>query len=333
MSIHQKLRSIDLLLAGSHESRFSDPARMVYLAELAEAAANRLSPDELPSEAIADVRARVWAELGNAYRLADALDRSHRAFELALDCYERGTGDSELLALIVDRFASLLSHLRREPEAFPLLDRLASLYESRGDRHLAGRTLILRGALAANSGDPSACIAYTSKGLTWVSPAREPALIPVATHNLLNGATALGHFSLVAHLIPKVRHLYEGSPLLLLRLRWLEGRVAEGMDELAAAEEAYREARDGFSAAGLEFPACLVALDWVLMLSKQRRWREILPLAEEMLVGFRSLRVSREALLTLVLLRRACETGAAEAAQVADSIAKLRDLLLERAES
>ncbi len=332
MSIDQKLRSIDLLLAKSHESRFSDPARMVYLAELAQVAANRLSPTELASEAIADVRAKVWAELGNAYRLADALDRSQAAFELSLDWYERGTGDSELLALIVDRFASLLSHLRREPEAFALLDRLASFYESRGDRHLAGRTLILRGALAANSGDPAGCIAYTSKGLTWLSPSREPALIPVAIHNLLNSATGLGYFSLVAQFIPRVRHFYDRSPLLLLRLRWLEGRVAEGLNELAAAEEAYREARNGFSEAGLEFPACLVALDWVLMLSRQRRWREIIPLAEEMLAGFRSLRVAREAIIGLALLQRACETGEAEVAQAADSIERLRSLLMAQAD-
>lgn len=332
MSITQQLRSIDLLLAESHASRFRDPARMVYLAELAQVAANRLSPSELAREAIADVRAKVWAELGNAYRLGDALDRSYAAFDVALDWYERGTRDSELLALIVDRFASLLAHLRREPEAFLLLDRLASLYESRGDRHLAGRTLVLRGALAANSGDPSSCLVYTSQGLTWISPSREPTLIPVAVHNLLNSATALGCLPLVAQLIPKVRHLYEGSPLLLLRLRWLEGRVAEGLNDRTAAQEAYREARNGFSEAGLEFPACLVALDWALMLARQRRWREIIPLAEEMLVGFRSLRVAQEAMIAVALLQSACEKGEAEAAQVADCIELLRKFLVERAD-
>jgi hypothetical protein len=324
-----EIAAIDLLLSESHGSRFRDPERMVYLAELAQAAANRLDPTALSAEAIADVHARVWAELGNAYRVADALDHSYRAFDQALDAFERGSGDVLLLALIADRLASLLSHLRRDPEAFALLEGLAAFHVSRSEWHLAGRALILRGVYAQNAGDPEGCILYTARGLGLITASREPTLILNAVHNLLCGTTDLGHFLLVNELIPKVRHLYEGAPLQLLRLRWLEGRVAAGLNNLPAASQAFKETRAGFSEAGLVFPTCVVSLDLALVLTRQRRWRDIVPLAEEMLAGFRALRVGREAILTLLLLRRACQTGGRETTVVSDCIRRLKTFLEE----
>src|SRR5882757_11047230 len=99
---------------------------MFYLAALAQAAAHRLDPHEVRPEVIADTQARVWAELGNAYRLADLLDRAEAAFKSSVDALERGSGDPLLAAQIADRFASLLFHRRHFQEAFTLLDRLAA---------------------------------------------------------------------------------------------------------------------------------------------------------------------------------------------------------------
>ena len=150
---------------------------MIYLAELAQAAADRLDPGQVRPEVIADTQARVWAELGNAYRLADLLDRAEAAFKSAVDALDRGSGDPLLAARIADRFASLLAHRRRFPDAFALLDRLATFYVSQGERHLAGRALITRGAYAENAGDPETAIRYTLGGLELIQPERDATLL------------------------------------------------------------------------------------------------------------------------------------------------------------
>jgi tetratricopeptide (TPR) repeat protein len=327
LPIDQALANIDLLLTESHKARYSDPSRMVYLAELAQAAANRIDPSALPAEELADLHASVWAELGNAYRLADFLDHSQAAFEQALDAYERGSGNLAILSLIANRFATLLCHLRRFSEAFELLERLADRHAARQEWHQAGRALILRGAYSANSGDPKGCIYFTSKGLQWITPSEEPTLILNGVHNLLSSAADLGFFFLVAELLPQVRHLYEGLPLQLLQLRWLEGRVAAGLKDFSTARESLEAAREGFAASGLVYLSSLVSLDLALLLASQGLWGEIVPLAERVLESFRALRIGREAIMTLVILRRACERGDGDTAKIREQLESLRVVL------
>jgi tetratricopeptide (TPR) repeat protein len=320
---------IERLLAESRDSRYQDPLRMIYLAELAQAAADRLDPCQVPPEVIADTLATVWAELGNAYRLADLLDRAEAAFKSAVDALDQGSGDPLLAARIADRFASLLAHRRRFPEAFALLDRLASFYESRGEPHLAGRALIKRGAFAENAGDPETAIRYTLGGLELIQPERDATLLLSAVHNLVWSATDLGLYSLVAESLPRIRLLYCSSRLNALRLRWLEGRLAAGTGQNAEAEAAFGDARAGFAKSRLIFPASLVTIDLALLFAQVGRRGEIIPLAEEVMTTFRALQVGREAILALLLLRRACEDTGQELARVVERLVEIRRLLAD----
>lgn len=323
------LSLIERLLGESRASRYQDPLRMIYLAELAQAAAHRLDPRRVRPEVIADTGARVWAELGNAYRLAALFDRSEAAFRNAVDALERGSGDPLLAARIADRFVSLLSDRQRFPEAFALLDRLAQFYVSRGERHLAGRALISRGAYAENAGDPETAIRYTLGGLELIQPARDSTLLLSAVHNLVWSATDLGLYSLVTELLPRIRSLYDSSRLNGLRLRWLEGRLAAGAGQSAIAEAAFRDARAGFVESRLIFPASLVMIDLALLLAREGRRAEIIPLAEELVATFRALRVGREAILALLLLRRACEDAGQALSRVMERLIEIRRLLAD----
>ena len=320
---------IDLLLEESRSSRFTDPARMVYFAELAQAAAHRLSPDHHSPLVVADTQARVWAELGNAYRLADALDSAEAAFVQSVDALERGSGAPLLAALVADRFAALLCHRRRFDEAFALLDRLSTFYLAAEERHLAGRALVIRGAYEENAGNPQACALYTAKGLELIDSREEPGLLLSAVHNLLSSAADLGHFSLAAEFLPVIRPLYGSDRLNLLRLRWLEGRVAAGLGKTVEAEEAFRAVKAGFAEARLIFPAGLVMLDLALLLDREGRTAEIVPLAEEMLTFFQALQIGREAVVSLLLLRRSCEERAQAAITVPERILTVRRIVLE----
>jgi tetratricopeptide (TPR) repeat protein len=323
------LATIDLLLAESRSCRYSDPSRMVYLAELAQAAANRLDGLLHAQPVIADVHSRVWAELGNAYRLADELDRAEAAFGQALDAFERGSRRPVLITLIAERFAALLCHRRRFPEALALLERLASHHLAAGHRHLAGRALVIRGAYAENAGDARSCLVDTARGVELLTAGDDPDLLLSAVHNLLSAATDLGHFSLASRFLPRVSPLYGEDRLKRLRLRWLEARIATGLGERAAAEEAFREAREGFAAAGLLFPTGLVTLDLALLLAADGRNAEIASLAEEMVATFQALQVGREGVFSLLLLGRACREGEKTSAAVAEWILELKRSLSE----
>jgi tetratricopeptide (TPR) repeat protein len=323
------LAAIDRLLAESQASRYQNPLRMIYLAELAQAAVHRLDPLKIGPEAVADTDARVWTELGNAYRLAGLLDRAEMAFEEAVDALERGSGEPLLAAQIADRFASLLAHRRRFPEALALLDRLAAFYAAQGEPHLAGRALIARGAYTENAGDPETAIRYTVGGLERIEPERDATLLLTAVHNLVWSATDLGLDSVVEEFLPRIRPLYGSDRLNGLRLRWLEGRLAAATGRAADAEAAFGDARAGFAESRLIFPASLVTIDLALLLAQAGRRAEIIPLAEEVLASFSALQVGREAILALLLLRRACEDSGLALAQVAERLLELRRLLTD----
>lgn len=298
------VEKIDLLLEKSHAKRYRDPQEMVRLAELARDEAERLGA----SRPAADLRCRVFAEVANAYRLSDRLDLAEQAMQRALGSFEAGSKSSGLLALLADRLSSLLCHRRRFPEALELLDILGELYRSSGEEHLAGRALILRGLYTEYSGDPERALDLTLEALALIDREKDPALLLAAVHNLLWCATEMGLFAAVRRLLPGVRPLYgEGDRLSRLRLSWVEARVAAGLGEGGEAERIFQEVRGGFLGEGLLFPGSLVSLDLALLLLAQGRVAEIGELAAELILSFRTLGVGREALASLVLLRRAAE--------------------------
>lgn len=317
-----EMSRINILLEGSRARRYDNPRDMVHLAELARAAAEALDPEEYGAVRIADLRARVWTELGNAYRVAEALYLADRALFRAIGCYDEGSKDLRILAQIADRTASLLWHQRRFEDAFALLDRIAQFYRSRGEGNLAARALIKRGLIAENSGDPEEAVRLLLEALTLLDSRADSGLRLAGVHNLLMCATEVGLFPLVRRLLGMVRPLYgsNGNRLNLLRLRWVEGRVFAGLGSPEEAEAAFREVREGFLEAGLLFPASMVSLDLARLWLNRNRIAEIKGLAEELIESFRMLRVGREAIVSLLLLRRACEKERIVAREIAEAV-------------
>ncbi|HEV7516683.1 MAG TPA: hypothetical protein VGR07_10320, partial [Thermoanaerobaculia bacterium] len=134
----------EALLSASRELRHQDPESMVFLAALAVGVAERLD-SRSSSPDVSDLRARAWAELGNARRVANDLVGAEAALERSLARAEVGSGDPLLLARLLDLTASLYSDQRRFEQAFQLLDLVHQIYCQHGERHLAGRALISKG--------------------------------------------------------------------------------------------------------------------------------------------------------------------------------------------
>lgn len=318
--VSQDLLTITRLLDRSREARYNDPHKMIHLAELAQAAAERLSTEDHGAKQVADIRARVWAELANAYRVGDFLDLAEGCIKRALDHYEFGTREPLLLGLIADRLASLLCHKRRFPEAFLLLDRLYGLYRSLGHANMAGRALITRGLYTENAGDPKAAVLITREGLKLLDREADPQLVLAGLHNLMWCLTELQEFKLVATQLKLIRPLYGTDRLNLLRLAWVEARVAAGTGQQSQAEELYQATRTGFFSENLVFPGSLVSLELALLWQSQARWGDVRGLAEDLVSAFRNLGVGREAIVALLLLRRSVDQVAVRAGEVRNRI-------------
>jgi tetratricopeptide (TPR) repeat protein len=116
--------------------------------------------------------------------------------------------------------------------------------------------------------------------------------------------------------LPTVKKLAEilgKAGLQLLKLRWLEGRVAAGLGQTEQAVAALEEVRQAFTKEKIAYSAALVSLNLALLYLQQGRTAEVRALAEEMIWIFQEKKIRREALAALTLF---CQAARQEAATV-----------------
>lgn len=302
-------------LQRSSSLRYSDPAGMIRDAEAARKLAFLVPPLRYGRRVTADLRARVLAEVGNAYRVADDLDAAGDTLAEAAAWARRGTGDPRLLARVGELAASLHADSRRFDEAIVMIERVRSFYEQIGDHHSAGRALIKQGMFTQEDGRPLEAIAVYASGLKCLEPGRDPNLELTAVHGLAYCLHEAGCSAQARELLTEKRPLYErlAEPLKMVRLRWLEGKIAFALDDDAEAEIALRAARQGYQKAGKNYDVALVSLDLALVLTKHARRHELVVLVDGMVATFRRLKIRREGFAALILLRKVCERPVFEA--------------------
>jgi hypothetical protein len=92
---------VEVLLAVCFEARYRDPRQMLRLARQARSAAEQLDPALYGDRRLADLKARTWAELGNALRVNEQFDKVRDVLKRArLLLAEQGTGDLLIQAYI-----------------------------------------------------------------------------------------------------------------------------------------------------------------------------------------------------------------------------------------
>lgn len=320
----QKWGLCESLIARSQACRHQDPEQMVLLAERAAAIAADLDPLFYGPELTADLRARCLAELGNAHRVADDLEAAERSLRHAGEESARGTQDPLLLARIMDLTASLRGAQRRFGEALELLDAVYRLYESHGDRHNAGRALISKGLYTGYDNNPEEAVNLLSTGLTLIHPASDPKLVISAVHNLITFLADGGRFRQAQRLLRRARPAYdaEGDRLNLIKLHWLEGKIAAGLGRLRRAELLLKQARQELEATGLHYHAALVSLDLAAVWLGQGKTAETRTLVENLVATFRARRIAREALAALVLLKEAFDLDRAEPLELLRAVSR-----------
>lgn len=304
------------LLEQSRRLRASDPEAMVMTASLAASSADRLDPRTYAPRQLADFQAEARAELGNALRVTGDTARAEHELTRAFELAQKGTGDAVLLVRILDFMASLYSDQRRFADACHLLDRLYDLHLGRGDQHLAGRTLISKGIAVGHASETGQAIHLLSEGLRRIDPQRDPRLALAAIHNLIWFLVEAGRLPEADGLLVQSRGLYacHGERLDLLKVLWLEGRIAIGLGDDERAQRALLQVRNGFEQAELPYDAALVGLDLAAVWLRQGRTAEIRRLLDEILTEFRARNIRREAIGAVLMLKEALRKDGASLA-------------------
>jgi tetratricopeptide (TPR) repeat protein len=295
----------DLLVDESHETGFQDPGRAVELARLAILLVDRLTPDECGGEDVREsLRARVWAQLGNAHRIHSDLSEAEEALTVAGDLLADGVVGLFDRARVLALLASLRRAQERFDEALQLFNRVALIYKKLGQWNLLGRTLLQKSLVCGESGDIETEMLMLRRALDLIDPQADPRLFLAARHNLIHALNESGQsreaFALLFHSRPL--YLRMGDRMNLLKLRWVEGLVAAGLQRHDQAEAAFREVREAYAGIGLDYDAALVSLDLAGVYVAQGRVADLRQVVEETLVVFQSRHTHRAALAAVLVL-------------------------------
>lgn len=296
----------EALLSRSWALRYKSPAQMRHLARVAVEMARSFDPRIYGERQVADLQARAWGELANAYRVADKLHEAQDAFGWAFSHLERGTGDPFLKARLLDLKASWWGTRRHFEIALETLELVPKLYHEAGDAHLAGRTLITKALYTFYGGDATEAMFLNKQGRALIDEEREPTLVSFAVYNDILYMIEKESFEQADRWLFRNRARFQGFDAVnAVKLRWLEGRISYGLKRFPSAEIAFRAVIEGFGAHGMKFARALASLELAMTLLRQDRYDEA---QAEVLAAhqvFMALDIRREVLAATVLLKEA----------------------------
>lgn len=298
--------SIDFLLARSLSLRYSDPQRMVRCAELAVQLADSISAERYGTKLLADLRAEAWGTLANAYRVMDLLVAAQESFGKAIRMAESGTGAPRVLTRIGEMLAALLRDQREFSRAAELLESLASYYRRIGSQEALSRILLSRAIVASHDNDPEEAIRWLRQVIGLTPPESDLRLSVI--HELTSCLVEAGYPREAEAVIRKHERLYRRSGKLnILRRFWLQGRISVALGNSRRAEGQFHVARLGFRELGKYYDTALVSLDLALIYARTGQRTSTIRLVDEMVRTFRELGIAREAIASLLLLRKHCD--------------------------
>lgn len=300
----------EILLERSWALRRENPSGMVALARGAVLWSQGLRKGELSAEEIADLRCRAWAELGNAYRVADSLDLAESALGCATSFLVLGTHDELLGARFFEVLASYYSARRFFDLACSVLAMVTAIYQRLGNSHLAGRALVSQGIYRGYQGHAEDAIELVSLGLSFVDQENDPGLVLSALQANAWFLVDCGRFrdAQLALFDLRRRGLDVGGRLGELKLRWLEGHIYAGLNKLDQAARALAQVKEGFEEAGLGYKAALAGLELAAVWLRQHRGQEAERLALQCADVFIALQIRGELMASILVLRKAAET-------------------------
>jgi tetratricopeptide (TPR) repeat protein len=270
------------------------------LAELAVAIAERVKEDETWRSRLLGY---CWAHVANARRVANDLAGAEETFARSWLLWGKGVdpipaelGEWRLLSLE----ASLRRAQRRFSEALELIQR-ARVCQGEANSPARLNLIMKEVSILSRMGEPELALRALAEAAPLCEASGDRQMNFALRFNMADNLCQLERFEEAAELLPQIRELalQQGNELDLIRVGWLDARVAAGegrtADAIAGLEQVSRE----FSVRGLAYNAALSSLDLAVLFLATRRTVEVRKLAVAMAWIFRSKGIDREALVAL----------------------------------
>jgi tetratricopeptide (TPR) repeat protein len=282
--------------------------RSAVLARLAQEIADRVRGPESWRNRI---RGYALAHAANSLRVIGQLESAEAALNEAKRLWDAGSDPAALLE--PGRLLQLEAPLRRDQRRFE--EALARLDEAVIVSRSPELALINKGFTLEVMGEYSRAVETLLQAAPRVDQQAEPRLWNILRLNLANNFCHLGRHAEAAELVTEVRPRVAelGDEIDLMRILWLEGRIAAGLGRRAAALRLFAEARQRFAAEGMAYDVALLLLEEAVLLLEEDRTAEVKTLAQHLTQVFEDKGVHREALAALELFQKAAEREAATA--------------------
>jgi tetratricopeptide (TPR) repeat protein len=298
----------ELLIVRSHELRYADAEQMEELANLALAVAGQLDAASVGGPAaLQDLRARACAHLGNAFRVRGRFTAAGRALERAQAHRLQGSHDLSLEALVLELTASLLESRRDFRGALERLELACAIHEQRADGPALAKALVQTGIVWGYANRPATGVRLLYQAIGWIDTKREPRLAFIALHALAWNLAGAGYAqeALEVHLASLALADHARSPLMELKVVWLQGHLAAELGRDGVAESDLSRALHGYEELEMPYEAALVSLELALLYARSGRFAALDSLTREILPIFEALGIEPEAHATVLLRRSA----------------------------
>lgn len=295
-ALHGRLR-MEILVRCSFAERFRQPQCMLRLALMACDQVETLAPAVYGRSAVADDKARAWAELANAHRVNDDLAASRRALQISYQSLRESSGDPLLVARVESVAATLQAARGEAGPALATIDRVIRVCETMGESHLVGQALIQKGIYTRYGGDGHAAQSLLQAGLARLESGRDPKLAASSTLLLIVCRAESGelHPAALTSLQKGLREQLMDEPLRRIKVRWMEGQALAGVGNLSLAAAALAEARAASLRHGRKVDAAQASLDLAAVWQRSNRAAKARRLAQEAFVTLNDFGLPREA--------------------------------------
>jgi tetratricopeptide (TPR) repeat protein len=294
---------VERLLTASREAWTERIEESFHLAALAEVVHRRSGGPDADA-----LRAHALALKGNARRALGDLHGADRDLSAGRRLAREGEITDTFVCAELDSLEGVLRrHQRRFGEAEELLARAAVLYSVVGQEEDSARALLALAITYGVQGLPQDAGEAVSSALRHLDAAATPVLYLRARFHQAHFLHDAGEHRQARQFLTEDAVLYaeHADDLVLRHLRWLEAKIAMGLDEDEDAEAALLAVREALGDHPLD--QAHVGLDLALLYLKQGRLAEVKEVAAEAVALFQAQAVHREALGALLLFREAAD--------------------------
>lgn len=298
-----------------------DPALALAASEEAIRLAGALDDKNgMPPSVVRDQRARAWAYRGNVLRVTGDLPSANDAFSRSAEQLGDGAGSPVVAARQRDLLASLRFAEDRRDEAWKLLGSAIDAYRELGTELPLGRALLKKAHFLITEDRHDEVVVLLRDALETIPAHRDTESFCLAAVGLAYSLDRLGYSGAASGLVTSLKGFRRkvGDQPEVLRLTWLETRLARTVGGDRRAEVNLQALQASFLDAGLPYEAVRVSLDLAAMYLEQGRHFDLRRLSLSLFPLFQNRLLGREAMAALIFFRERLATGPLDGELIGD---------------